>query len=171
MRRKQRHWQNEGWDRVLKDKILALLIEKVTAEIAGLSKILEEALTAATHEEARPENQYDTRSVEASYLAAGQGQRIEGLRRALSVLRQIRVRKFTSADAIGLGALVTLSSGDRSSYYFFSPVAGGYQLDCGDRVVNVITPESRMGQSLLDKVEGDEIEVSASRHMLVEKIE
>jgi transcription elongation GreA/GreB family factor len=143
----------------VKEKILSLLIEKITAEIATLSKILGEALSAATHEESRPENQYDTRSVEASYLAAGQGQRIEGLRRALSILRQTKPRSFSSDEGIQLGALVVLNQEKGSSQYFISPVAGGYQIECEGRVVNIITPESKLGQELLDKHEGDEVEV------------
>jgi hypothetical protein len=62
--------------------------------IAGLKLRLEEELAmatlahkttkdAATHEEAKPENDKDTRALEQSYLARGQAQRVLDLQAAV----------------------------------------------------------------------------------------
>lgn len=133
-----------------------------------LQKQQELAREAATHEESRPENEHDTRSVEASYLAAGQAQRFEALCRHLALLKQFRLRDFTADDTISVGALVELESAGKESTYFLLPVAGGYTVDWQGQVIHIVTPDSLMGQALLDKSVGDEVELRAQVHRTFE---
>ena len=52
------------------------------------------ACEGATHEEAKPENDKDTRALEQSYLARGQASRIADLKASLAALRAMPVRAF-----------------------------------------------------------------------------
>lgn len=152
----------------MKAEILTYLIELLSREAETLQRQQEIAREAATHEESRPENEHDTRSVEASYLAAGQAQRFETLCRHLALLKQFRLRGFSADEAISVGALVRLESAGKESSYFLLPVAGGYTVEWRGQTIHVVTPESLMGQALLDKSVGDEVELRAQVHRTFE---
>lgn len=119
----------------------------------------EAAARAATHEESRPENEHDTRAVEASYLAAGQAMRYEDLRKNASILKQFPWREFSPSEPIAIGALVELSLGKDTLTYLLAPVCGGYKVEISGKPIHIITAESKLGQALLDKYVGDEVEI------------
>ena len=48
------------------------LIEHLMERLSGFDKSAREAHAEATHEQNKAENKYDTRAIEASYLAEGQ---------------------------------------------------------------------------------------------------
>ncbi len=52
---------------------------------------------AATHEESKPENEYDTRGLEASYLAGAQAKRTAEIEELLIILKHLDVKKIHSA--------------------------------------------------------------------------
>lgn len=68
----------------------------------------------ATHEENVAENKYDTLGLEAAYLAAGQSRRVEEIRQALGLYRNLVLRDFDEEQGIQLTALVTLLNADGS---------------------------------------------------------
>ena len=143
-----------------KNELMAAFIALVEAELKILSGAFEASRSAATHEESKQEDKHDTRGVEASYLAAGQANRVEELKRTLSILKNFSPRQFVSEDKIGLGALIELVTNNEPFYYFLSPVGGGYKVSL-DKMIQIITPESLLGQELKDKYVGDEIEAKA----------
>src|SRR5687767_406927 len=69
--------------RIDKQALVTALLAKLEAELANMTKAANTAREAATHEEAKPENDKDTRALEASYLAAGQAERVRDLEAAL----------------------------------------------------------------------------------------
>ena len=54
-----------------KAAILAELRSQLSARLVTAQQAAADAFAAATHEEARAENKYDTRALEQSYLSAG----------------------------------------------------------------------------------------------------
>src|SRR5258707_8534043 len=70
-----------------KRAIVVAIQEQLAAEIAVLTRAARDAHEAATHEEAKPENDKDTRSVEAAYLAGAQAERARDLERTASALK------------------------------------------------------------------------------------
>ena len=60
--------------------LIAQIRAQIDAQLAGVAAMTAAARDEATASESRPENQYDTRALEASYLAAGQGQRLAELK-------------------------------------------------------------------------------------------
>ena len=122
-----------------------------------LERAQRSAVDAATHEEAKPENDKDTRALEASYLARGHALRLEELRTALAELRAWTPAAPTRGTSV-LGCVVTAEDEDGDErVYFLAPHGGGQRLAQGR--VHVVTVKSPLGRALLGKSEGDEAEV------------
>ena len=136
-------------------RALCALLEQ---EIMRATETAERTRAGATHEEARPENDKDTRALEQTYLARGQAQRVVDLQEALKLVTFMEVRAFGPDDAIGLSALIQLESGDEERWVLLAPAGGGHKLaaDGGGPSVDVVTPESPLGQALAGRSQGDE---------------
>ncbi|MBX3161892.1 MAG: GreA/GreB family elongation factor [Deltaproteobacteria bacterium] len=131
--------------------------------VAHLARALDQARAAhasavegATHEEARPENDKDTRGLEQSYLARGQAQRVAELEAAVADATALALRTFTPRDPVGMGAAVTVDEDGDERVYFVAPHGGGTVLAGG---VQVVTPSSPLGRALSGKRVDDEAEV------------
>lgn len=144
---------------ISKQKILDAIRKQILDEIKINADAAEIAMQAATHEESIPEDPHDTRSVEASYLAAGQVQRVQELRASIKILEEWHPHDFSATDSIDLGALVWLQFSGKDFYYFLSPSAGGHRVDVDGKTINLITVQSVLGEALLDHKQGDEIEI------------
>ncbi len=121
---------------------------------------------AATNEESKPENEYDTRALEASYLAGAQAQRAVEIDRALAVLRGMEVRNFGSGDSIASGALIELDRDGKNSLVFLLPQGGGTTVELEGRTVKVVTPVSNLGGALLGLKTGDVADVKVGPELL-----
>ena len=75
-------------------------------EIANLTAAALATREGATHEDAKPENDKDTRAVEAGYLAGAQAKRVRELELTAARLKFLELRNFGPKDGIALGALV-----------------------------------------------------------------
>jgi transcription elongation GreA/GreB family factor len=113
------------------------------------------AKEAATHEEAKPENDKDTRALEQSYLARGEAFRIEELRSALADVQAMRV--LGADELVRSGTLVTTDEASETRQVWVAPQGGGVRLAGG--TVQVVTPKSPLGRALLGKRCGEECEV------------
>src|SRR5687768_11096256 len=89
----------------IKSEVLAELRKILRDELSRLARGTDMARDEATSVESRPENQYDTRALEASYLAAGQGERLEALR---LLLAWAEVQRDDPTDTVEAGALALL---------------------------------------------------------------
>lgn len=115
------------------------------------------AREGATHEEARPENDKDTRALEQSYLARGEAARVEQLRVALADVQAMALRSFGAEERAALGALVTLEEEGEELVIWLAPQGGGSRLATGR--VQVVTPASPLGRAILGKAAGDDLTV------------
>lgn len=137
-----------------KAQLKAELVTILEGTLAGLERAHADARAGATHEEAKPENDKDTRALEQSYLARGQAMRIETLKAGLASLV---VMALTPTDTVKPGALVEAEDDDGEAlFYFVAPEGGGTKLK--DAVL-VVTPLSPVGAALIGKREGDEVEL------------
>lgn len=135
-----------------KQKILDLLLAELKANLESLVHTALVAKEAATGEESKAENKYDTRGLEASYLAGAQAKRAEELRESIYKLQKIHLRQFNKNEAVGLTALVkVLIDGDVEKYFFVLPSAGGQKVSLEGITYHVITPESPVGSLFLGK--------------------
>lgn len=136
----------------LRDELLAQLV----AAHEGAQRAHAAALEGATHEEARPENDKDTRGLEQSYLARGQAQRVAELEAAVAALTALALRTFGARDPVAMSALVTIDEDGEVKRLWIAPHGGGAVL-AGD--VQVVTPSSPFGRALLGKRIDDEVEL------------
>ena len=104
-----------------------------------------------------PENKYDTRALEASYLARGQSRQVAELESARQSFELIPVSEFLPHTPIDVGALVTLKQRSQKTCYFVGPKAGGIEIILAGTIITVITPHSPLGQQLMGKKHGDSI--------------
>jgi transcription elongation GreA/GreB family factor len=135
------------------------IIKKITAKLAGELEVYfraaQYARAEATHEQNKAENKYDTRGLEASYLARGQSRQAAELEAAIAEFEKLGARAFAPGEAIGLGALVELEHGGEKSFYFIGPRAGGTEVLHDRKEILVITAQSPLGEQLMGKKTGD----------------
>jgi len=130
------------------------LLKQLQADLASVERAHKAAREGATHEEAKPENDKDTRALEQSYVARGQAKRVEELADSAAAVQSMGIRAFRPSDPIALGALVTVDDNGSERIFFMAPEGGGAALAAGR--VHVITPRSPVGKALLGKRVGDD---------------
>jgi len=145
---------------VNKQTLINKIVVKLIAELEGSTKAAQLAHAEATHEQSKAENKYDTRGLEASYLAHGQARQARELEAAISAFKNMDARSYAAGEPIGVGALVELEHDDEKSYYFLATRAGGMEVKHDKRAVLVITPQSPMGEQLQGKTQGNLLQLS-----------
>jgi transcription elongation GreA/GreB family factor len=113
----------------------------------------------ATHEESKPENDKDTRAIEASYLARGQAARVEQLREAVALLEALDLSPHHEKTPIRGGSLLMLEEDGEQSLCFLAPVGTGLEVEVDDRQVRVVSTRAPLGRALLGRQAGDSVEV------------
>lgn len=139
-----------------KHELKVELLRFLVADVETLERAQKGAIEAATHEEAKPENDKDTRALEASYLARGHALRLEELRIGLAAVTSWQPRPFAEDAAIVPGALVTAEEHEVTHHFLVAPHGGGQRLAGG--CVQVVTPRSPLGRALAGKRSGDDCE-------------
>lgn len=145
-----------------KPALIRALCAHLQAEIGRAIESAARTREGATHEEARPENDKDTRALEASYLARGQAQRVVDLQIALKQVTFMELRDFGPDDAIDLSALVQLEAEDETRWYFIAPAGGGTKLQLGATHIDVLTPQAPLGRALVGRYVGDEVTLAGT---------
>jgi hypothetical protein len=135
-----------------------LLLKEIVARLNENLAVLENAARAshdeATHESSRAESKYDTRGLEAAYLAGGQARQAKEILDAIKLYQSLPMRNFVAGDLIDLTAVVKLDADGSPAMYFIGPKSGGLEVPFdGDEIV-VVTPQSPMGQNLIGKKAG-----------------
>jgi transcription elongation GreA/GreB family factor len=151
-----------------------VIIQKITAKLAGELEIYFRAAqfsrAEATHESNKAENKYDTRGLEASYLARGQSRQAAELEAAIAEYQKLGVKKFAAGDAINLGALVELEQLGEKSFYFLGPRAGGTEIIHDKKEILVITPQSPLGEQLAGRKSGETVPLKLGQETRAAKI-
>ncbi len=137
-----------------KQLIIEAIRENVTKEITNLKEVVKATIEGVTNEESKPENEYDTRGLEATYLARGQNQRIADLEEVLLMLRHINLKNFGPNDGISNTALVEIEFNGKKSTVFMLAKGGGIVVKVQGQTIQVVTPSSPLGEALLDQKEG-----------------
>ena len=152
-----------------KSLVIQKIIETLQSEMETYVRAAKFSHAEATAEENRAENKYDTRGLEASYLAAGQANKIVEIEESIAAFDALRERKFNEADGIDIGALIEISQDGERAHYFIGPSAGGIEIKTRGTEVLVITPQSPLGSQLKGAKQGAKIKINlAGRKQLVE---
>ena len=130
-----------------KTTVLKKITESLQSELETYIRAAKFSHDEATAEENRAENKYDTRGLEASYLAAGQANKVVELEAAIGVFEELKDKPPN--DSIDIGALVELDQEGISELYFIGPTAGGTEVEVDGTEILVITAESPLGSQLM----------------------
>jgi len=141
--------------------LLSNILEQLSFDLGVLYAAAKTAHEASTHAENVPDNKYDTLALEASYVAQGQANRADQIRRSIEVYRQLQLNEKED-DIIAITSLVTLQdSAGTVKILFIGPLAGGLRIEQEGEEVVVITLASPVGRALLGRRAGDSVEIEA----------
>ena len=143
-----------------KQAVLDQLRAVLQADLDTLTRAAQGAFAAATDPDSKAENKYDTRGLEASYLARGQSKQAAELEQALHQFQALTLRDFGPETPVDIGALVELGVGKEHSWYFIGPRAGGTEVTHAGNEITVITPQSPIGQLLVGRKQGEKLKLT-----------
>ncbi|MEE2623725.1 MAG: transcription elongation factor GreAB [Verrucomicrobiota bacterium] len=138
-------------------QIRSLLEEQLTITRAAA----ENARENATGDETKSDGKYDTRAIEAAYLAGAQAEQAEKLADSVRLLTVFDPAPYDEDDGIGAGALVETEHDGKIVFYFLTPAGGGHTVEYDGFDCTVLTPESPLYQDLLGSHTGDLLEGSS----------
>jgi transcription elongation GreA/GreB family factor len=147
----------------LKEKIIDQLIHKVERELSGLKESFQSSRNLATDQEFKAEGKYDTRALEASYLASAEAKRVEELKLELQILTDVELNASQRLGEISLGALVELSFNNQLRKYFLIPTSGGTMIEVEGETILVVSVFSPIGNALMGLKRGDEFEIETPK--------
>jgi len=142
-----------------KRAIIKKIIARLTDELEIYFRAAKFSRAEATHESSKAESKYDTRGLEASYLARGQSKQAAEIETAIAEFEKLPVKKFGADEPINLGALVELETGGENLFYFIGPRAGGTEILHDKKEILVITPQSPLGEHLMGKKSDDKLQL------------
>jgi hypothetical protein len=140
-----------------KNAIIQEFLAMLTSQLAMLTRAAQAAFAAATDPDSKAENKYDTRNLEASYIARGQAERVADLQAAVEVFEDFADIPRPARAIISLGALVQVETGGDVCYYFMASHGGGTELVYEGAEVCVLTPQSPLGEKLMGKRAGERV--------------
>ena len=143
---------------MLKKDLIQKFATYLQEELAALIAAAKATYEAATHEESKPENEYDTRGLEASYLAGAQAKRVGEIREVLHQFQTLDFKDFAPTDPVLSTALVDVAINGKKSTLLFMPKGGGVNLRFDGQAVQIVTPHSLLGEAILGSKVGDEVE-------------
>lgn len=142
----------------MKSAILTRIRTELRARLDRLSKAAFEAHATATDPGSKAEGKYDTRSLEASYLAAGQARQVDELAESVRIFETLSLPDFEMDDAIDAGALVEVELNGETAFFLLVPASGGLVIMHEDREITLLTPDSGLYRKLLDMRVGESLD-------------
>ena len=141
-----------------KSKIIRDVCSLLEGQLAVMQAAAKEARHNATGEETRSEGKYDTRAIEASYLAGAQSVQADKIAAAIEVLRCFEPSPCGEGEPVRSGALVETEHGGTIVFYLLAPDGGGSTVEYEGFDCIILSPDSSLYQSLLGACPGDLIE-------------
>jgi len=142
---------------VKKRALVKKILLRLHAELLSFAKAARTAHAEATHEQNKAESKYDTRGLEAAYLAGGQARQAAETEKTIEQFQTLPLSSFGAKDPIALSALVELEARGERMFYFLGPRGGGLEIQHGGKEILLITPQSPIGQLLLGRKTGDRV--------------
>ncbi len=142
-----------------KKSLIQIILEELQKKFELAKQVAQNSRDEATHEDSKAENKYDTRGLEASYLAGAQAKRAAQLELAVTYFENLLKTSSGEASSIASNTLVKLQSDEISGWYFLSPYEGGLKVQYPNEEVLVLGTQSPLGAALLGKGKRDVVEV------------
>jgi hypothetical protein len=132
----------------MKQQIVDLLFQILNKQLEQAKKALESTKALASSDDMKSESKYDTRGIEAGYLAGAQEKRVKQLQIELNHLKNLNIEL---KDDVVPGALIKTSE----KYYFITFNSGGHKVKVEGIEVNIISIKA----PLVEKILNDQIEI------------
>ncbi len=142
-----------------KGQLDAAVLARLQAELDALEATAAFTRDSAVHDEARAENDKDTRGLEQTYLARGQAQRVIEMRATVTQIRTMELLSFGPEDAIAASALVRVRVDDLPRLVYLTVAGGGHKVELEGETVQLVTTRSPLGRGLLGKQVDDAFEL------------
>ncbi len=143
-----------------KKLLLETLLNEMRAKLSVLIQSAQAAHQEATHEDAKAENKYDTRAVEAAYLAGAQAERAAQLRATIAFFERLELKSFSAQTPIAMTALIELKSDGKKTWNFLLSQGGGMKVFQNNCEVFILGIQAPLGKALVGKTQGDVLEVA-----------
>ena len=153
-----------------KQALVRKIIAALTEELERFAKAARASHAEATDPQSKAEHKYDTRGLEAAYLAGGQARKVAEVEEAIELFQKLKLVEFTADTPIDYGALVQVEMRGGTSWYFVAPRSGGLEVTHEKEEVTVITPQSPLGEQLFEKKQGDKFIFGAGKDATQGKI-
>ena len=125
-----------------KQALVRKIVAALTEELERFAKAARASHAEATDPQSKAEHKYDTRGLEAAYLAGGQARKVAEVEESIKLFQKLKLTEFGPETPIDYGALVQVEMRGGSSWYFVGPKAGGLEVVHDKEEVTVITPQS-----------------------------
>jgi transcription elongation GreA/GreB family factor len=142
---------------VLLKKILAALRD----EMESYTRAAKAAHAEATDPQSKAENKYDTRGLEAAYLAGAQSRQAAETMAAIEAFEKLVMRSFKPTDEIDLSALVEVETRGERMAFFIAPSKGGLEVMVNKTEITLITPQAPLGQLMVGRKSGERFKFGA----------
>lgn len=146
--------------------LIEQLLDILRAELVSTLDAVNQARDHAVHEQSKPENQYDTLALEASYLAHGQSVRAAELQRQMTVLKHLKFTEYVPDTTVVVGTIVQIKDvAAHIQWLWLLPVCGGIVLHYEDIGITTITPDAPLGHKILGCYAGDEFSLRLGQNV------
>ena len=142
-----------------RSSLISALLTHLRSEWAASLQAARATAAAATDADSKAENKYDTRNLEASYLARGQAFRVAELQEAVSAFEDLEVHPPLLGKTVRIGSMVKLQTPSEILFYFIGPAAGGTEIMHEGQEILVTTPASPLGKKLMGCKAGDQFDL------------
>lgn len=143
-----------------KSLLLEELKSRIKRELEQAKEAFDTTRKHATDEELKADGKYDTRSIEAGYLAGAQKKRVDELELELGLLDEVNIDH--KPDKVSVGSMVSLEHNNQVRLYFISSTSGGSMIKVEGQVVLVISAFSPIGSEVIGLEVEDSFEVEVS---------
>lgn len=145
-----------------KKKIVETLIEKLNKELIEVEGAAKSTRDLVTADDLKSEGKYDTRAIEASYLAGAQNKRVEEIKLDIQMLEDLAAT-IESSSKLQLGSVGLISCNGQKRLYFLSSTSGGSMLMIDEHPILVISVFSPIGDAALGLSAGESFEVETPK--------
>lgn len=154
----------------MKKRIVDTLINKIKEDIKQAEAASSSASEYVKEGDIKSDGKYDTRGIEAGYLAGAQQRRVEELKLELQLLEEIPVRDFSKNEEVSIGALVDIKFNGQVRKYFVAPTAGGTMINIDGVTILVISTFSPIGDAVFGTKVGEEFELETPQETRVYEV-
>ena len=152
-----------------KASLISQVIEQLEQDKDTLHQAAADTHSASTSDESKQEGKYDTRGLEASYLADAQAEQALLLEESIQRINALPLEDKED-DPIAIGSYIILSGDEEDQHFFMLPAGGGVSLELDGEASIVITPESPLGDLLLGKQVGDHLTTDQLGEVFVSEV-